>query len=112
MRATLRGKNLERLIRQDGPALERATASKMIVEGLFEKNFGSSLSAFCQNNARLESGKANYSSIAALGDKLDQLVHRTREEDSVHRDSKQELPTLARNRNLFSSKEVARVPLN
>jgi hypothetical protein len=111
MRATLRGKNLERLIRQDGPALERATASKMIVEGLFEKNFGSTLSNFCQSNTRLESGKASYSSISALADTLDQLVHRTHEQDSVHRDSRQELPTLARNRNPFSCKEVVQVGL-
>lgn len=88
MRATLRGKNLEKLIRQDGPVLERATASKMIVENLFEKNFGSTLSAFCQNNTRLDSSKASYSSISALADTLDQLLHRTYEQDSEHRDSK------------------------
>lgn len=79
MRATLRGKNLEKLIRQDGPVIERATASKMIVEGLFEKNFGSTISAFCQSNTRLDNGKANYSSITALADTLDHLLHRTHE---------------------------------
>jgi hypothetical protein len=78
----------------------------LIIEGLFEKNFGITLSNFCAQSNSKETGKPNYSSLVSLADTLDHLLSRQKEELSAHRESKQELPVLSRNKNLFSLKEI------
>jgi hypothetical protein len=83
----------------------------MIVENLFEKNFGNTISNFCLQNNRQDGSKANYSSVLAFADTLDQLMNLQKQENSAHRESKKELPVLARSKNLFSSKEINLVGL-
>ena len=65
--------------------MEKVTASKLIVENLFEKNFGSTLSNFCAQSNPKETGKPSYSSLVSLADTLDHLLTRQKEELSAHR---------------------------
>ena len=108
MRSNLRGKNLEQVLtHSNASTLEKTTASKLLVEKMFEKNFGMTVGEFCAKGSHNDNPRSSYSSIAALSNLLDAVIENSKEKGSMQQlEVKQELPVLHRTLNRISDFEV------
>ena len=76
----------------------------MIVQNLFEKNFGLSLNNFCIQNGKTQNNKINYSNVNELTEMLDRMMQKPHEIEDIHESKKNDNPSVSKNKSIFSSK--------
>ena len=77
----------------------------MIVENLFEGQFGMGLNYFCTQNNKTENNKHSYLSIGDLADTLDDLMIQ-KKDSQIQFEARNEIPALTRQKLMMSNKDI------